>query len=425
MIERLKLINYRNLHMDEGLAFDPLTIFVGPNGSGKTNLIRAMRFLQDAWTGAEDERRGVTGFEGALARWGAGRVLDRGLNAPAVVGFDVHFGLEAGFTYAFDLDLSVAADNAVALLREAMWRWPSGRNAGLRLPFYEADLATKRGSVSRVREGGNEVAPTDIAFSTSAAPNELVAHRLQKSLEAESDIPLKEIPLFEGTRCVEDFVREWSFYDAAQMSIDAIRRASPELGVGDRLLAPSGDNLALVLFNLARDDIEYEDRIQHAVTELFPQTRCIRAVPSGRVSLTVEWYVHGIPKPFFLDEMSEGTVRMLCWAAVLFSPNIPRLIVLDEPEASLHPAWLRVLAGWIRDAARRTQIIVSTHSPDLLDYFSEERASVRVFDKDPDNPLYVRIHGVDEEGIEEKLAEGWKLGDLYRVGDPQVGGWPW
>ena len=435
MLEKITLKNYRNLHLDQGLDFDPLTIFVGPNGSGKTNLLRVLRFLQDAWISMEDERRGVSRFESAMTRWGAGRILDKSLDPPAVVSVNSHFCLQQGYRHGYDLALQVKDENTVSVRQEAMKRWADGRYPEDAFRYYDVDLAAKQSTVSIYRDvEGSDFGATRASSGKSGTQlerikdlpaNDLAVHSLQKWLEENSNIPSKNTPFFEGRRWIEDFIREWAFYDAAQMNIEAIRRANPEIGSGDRTLTPSGINLALVLFNLSRDSIDFEEKIREAMTELFPATRSLRANIIGRVSLTVEWHLRGVPKPFFLDEMSEGTVRMLCWAAILFSPKIPRLLVLDEPEASLHPAWLRVLAGWIRDAARRTQIIISTHSPDLLDHFTEERNSVRVFNKDPQNPLYTRIEMIDKEATEAKIAEGWQLGDLYRVGDPQIGGWPW
>ena len=430
MIERLTLKNYRNLHLEQGLTFDPLTIFVGPNGSGKTNLIRVLRFLQDAWTGTEDERRGINRFESAVARWGSGRILDGHLQTPAKVEMEISFRLQPGYTHKFVLELQVEDDNAVSLSKEALIRWQSKDGLlvdGSNTSYYHVDLNAGANYVSTYKKNSQKSAPEVVELAVGSLPaRQLAVHSLQTwLLENAGSRSLAGVPFYESKQLVEQYLNEWAFYDASQMNIETIRRANPELGLSDRLLTSSGDNLALVMFNLSQNDIDFKDRMRDAMCQLFPATREIGANVVGRTSLTVQWYLRDIKRPFFLDEMSEGTVRMLCWATILFSPKIPRLIVIDEPEASLHPAWLQVLAGWIRDAARRTQIIVSTHSPDLLDYFTEDRASVRVFGKDPQNPLYSRVQSINAESIEDKLAEGWKLGDLYRVGDPQIGGWPW
>ena len=219
------------------------------------------------------------------------------------------------------------------------------------------------------------------------------------------------------------FVDKWSFYNASDISSGAIRNATPKLGMRDDTLSESGDNLSLVLYNLVKEFVDFESELQEAMTQLFPRTRRLRAIEVVGTSVQLEWYVSDNKQPFYIREMSDGTIRMLCWAAILLSPKPATLIVLDEPEMGIHPKWLRILAGWITRASRKTQVILSTHSADLLDYFTEERESVYVFNTDPDNLTSNLVKPLKEEWLKPKLEEGWQLGDLYRVGDPSIGGW--
>ena len=149
------------------------------------------------------------------------------------------------------------------------------------------------------------------------------------------------------------------------------------------ILAKSGENLPAVLDNLSNHisyGIDFDERINNAMKEILPMTRRIKTSREG-MSLTVRWYFEGMEEPFYLDDMSDGTVRMLCWATILHSPILPTLLVIDEPELSLHIAWMGILANWIKQASQKTQIIISTHSPDLLDYFTDCAADVICFEK--------------------------------------------
>jgi len=208
------------------------------------------------------------------------------------------------------------------------------------------------------------------------------------------------------------------------MNIETIRHPRTEIGVIDQTLNPSGENLISVLSNLFRDHIDFEERILDAMRYLFPKTRRLRIVAEGR-TLAIQWFVNDTDTPFYIDQMSTGTIRMLCWATVLLSPKKHRLIVIEEPENDIHPAWLQILAGWIRIASRESQVIVSTHSSDLLDYFTDDAESVQVFKRSPKNPKYSIVERLDSNALSSRLDEGWQLGDLYRVHDPSVGGWPW
>jgi hypothetical protein len=187
-------------------------------------------------------------------------------------------------------------------------------------------------------------------------------------------------------------------------------------------LSIAGENLASVIDNLSYY-LDFEDALNLAIKSIFPKTRRIRAVRVGRLSLTIEWHIEGNNEPFYLNEMSDGTVRMLCWAVILHSPQFPSLLVIDEPELGLHPAWLSVLAQWIKQASEKTQIIFTTHSPDLLDHFTDRLENVYCFY--PTDANHYGLKPLSSEALKPQLEEGWELGDLYRIGDPTVGGWPW
>ena len=77
----------------------------------------------------------------------------------------------------------------------------------------------------------------------------------------------------------------------------------------------------------------------------------------------------------------------------------------------------------VKQAAKKTQVIITTHSPDLLDRFTDCLENVFCFSSV--NNTHFKIKTLSKELLETQLNEGWELGDLYRVGDPNVGGWPW
>ena len=78
--------------------------------------------------------------------------------------------------------------------------------------------------------------------------------------------------------------------------------------------------------------------------------------------LTLAWKEFGFARPFYASELSEGTLRFLWLATLLQSPGLPKVTLIDEPEVSLHPEMLRLLADLMREASARTQLIVATHS---------------------------------------------------------------
>ena len=276
-----------------------------------------------------------------------------------------------------------------------------------------------QGVLSVYNSPGQE--PTHFETLDNIPTNSLGLLTIPTLLE-KSQLPPENTPVYKIRRELIEFISKWQFYNANNMNLNSIRTVEPKIGGSDIYLSASGDNLPLVLDNLTQN-IDFEDSLNEAMKSILPKTRRLKPVRSGRLSLTVEWYFEDIKEPFYLNEMSDGTVRMLCWATILHSPLIPSLIVIDEPELGLHVSWMPLLAEWIKKAATRTQIMITTHSPDLLDHFTDCLENVLCFY--PENRTHFSIKSLSQEMLQSKLEQGWQLGDLYRVGDPTIGGWPW
>ena len=129
---------------------------------------------------------------------------------------------------------------------------------------------------------------------------------------------------------------------------------------------------------------------------------------------------------FNLSDLSDGTVKALILTLLIQIPINEGLAMLaiDEPEMNIHPAWQQIIGRWIQQSDNFKQCFISTHSPDFLDVFTEgfKRGEVSVFVFDPREECLVKK--LDYKKIKDDL-EDWELGDLYRVNDPAIGGWPW
>ena len=245
---------------------------------------------------------------------------------------------------------------------------------------------------------------------------------IPKLLELIEDLP-ETSTLYNIRRQVINLLSDWRFYSSNNMNLKMIRNAEPEIGSSEKYLNPDCENLALVIDNLIQESIDFEDQLNVIMRDIVPQTKRIRPIRTGRTRISIEWHLKNTKRPLYLDEMSDGTVRMLCWAIILNSPNLPSLIVIDEPEVGLHVQWLSYLAEWIKNAAARTQVIITTHSPDLLDKFTDRLENVHVFEaSNPEQTLF-HVKTLSRERLQDRLDEGWELGDLYRVGEPEIGGW--
>jgi predicted ATPase len=139
----------------------------------------------------------------------------------------------------------------------------------------------------------------------------------------------------------------------------------PRVGCWSPVLAHDGANLAATLATIEESDIR---ELSKVIDEAFPGSE-LRATSGSGFQLEILW--PDLQRWMKAPELSDGTLRFFCLAAALLSPKPPPLLVLNEPETSLHPKLLPPLAGLISRVAGETQIIVVTHSELLADAIAE------------------------------------------------------
>jgi predicted ATPase len=420
IISRITTKNYRNLVNEEGIELNNLNILIGSNGSGKSNLVALLEFFKNCLTPSSDlENRGITGYDNAVSKLKY-NILDACIKKPAKVNFEICFNLYPLSEIIFFLAIHI--DNGCfAVAEESLQQTNNKLTSEERFVFYKSE---PRDGIFSVINNKKESVYYKIEDYISRANLSLL--EIPKILTEKGSFYPEQVPLYKTQADLIDSVKKWQFYNANEMDLGKIRGANPKIGLNDIILEKSGENLPTVLdnlFNHIKYGLNFEERINNAMKEILPMSRRIKTTREG-MSLSVQWYFEGMETPFYLDDMSDGTVRMLCWAIILHSPILPTLLVIDEPELSLHIAWMRTLANWIKQASQKTQIIISTHSPDLLDYFTDCAGDVICFEK-AEQKGHFQAKRLPENLLQEKIADGWQLGDLYRIGDDVIGGWPW
>ncbi|MEO0601476.1 MAG: AAA family ATPase, partial [Myxococcota bacterium] len=164
-------------------------------------------------------------------------------------------------------------------------------------------------------------------------------------------------------------IRAWRFYDHLRADRDAPAR-QPRTGTWTPVLSADGADLAAALLTLRRTDAGRGwGELTAAIDDAFPGTT-VGVLEEGPF-LDVEVTQPGMLRPLRAAELSEGTLRYLMLATALLSAYPPELLVLNEPEASLHTDLVPALAGLVRRAARRSQVMVVTHSRELAEALSE------------------------------------------------------
>lgn len=177
-----------------------------------------------------------------------------------------------------------------------------------------------------------------------------------------------------------------------------------------RELNPDASNIAAFLLRLRQEHPQDYEKIKETIQIIAPFFDDFILEPTmqgASEDVRLEWRHKGRSTPFQPWQFSDGTLRFICLATALCQPNPPSTVVIDEPELGLHPFALDVLAGLIRDAADRTQLIVSTQSPTLLNHFAPPE--VIVIDRAEGASRFRRL---DTESLAEWLND-FTLGELW------------
>ena len=153
------------------------------------------------------------------------------------------------------------------------------------------------------------------------------------------------------------------------------------------------------------------EAIEDALRAAFAGFERLDFPPVAAGTLALAWREKGFSRPLYMHQLSEGTLRFLWLATLLQSPGLTALTLLDEPEVSLHPELLSLLADLLREAAHRTQIVVATHSDRLVRFLTP--SEILTMDTADDGTTWLRW--ADQLNLEKWLEE-YTLDELWRNG---------
>jgi predicted ATPase len=376
-ISSLALTNILSFR-DTSLELKPLNILIGPNGSGKSNLIAIIALLRSIPSGLGDF---------LLRRGGPEAWIWRGKpQGPS----------SAQVTYEFELDQEPlkygiafgAVNHSLVIHKEFL---VSAGNQDV--PGYLFRDATNLEIL------GESPAEGRVKSSLNWHESALAVYRN----------PLSRNPLLRSGR----MFGEIRIYEDFRTTVDDTARSGIASAAPKYPLDESGANLPLVL-----QEMDFQGSLQQVksyLRRLSDRFEDIKIRPEGGISqLYIQERGPGMVSSVML---SDGTLKFLCLMAILCDRDPPPLICIEEPESGLHPEALDLVAGALREASSRTQLIVTTHSDALVDRFTDEPETVIVCERDFDESTSFKR--LDHNNLREWLDE-YSLGDLWRRGE--IGG---
>ena len=348
MLRTLAFAGYRSLR-DVRIGLAPLTVITGPNGAGKSNVYRALRLLVDAANGTLARSIASEGGMTSVMWAGPGRQKTSGGGTRLSIGFcddAMAYELRLGYRAPgeiFQLD-PIVKEETIRTLEKPKVRLLERRNL----------TVTLRDDEGRPQTFAGELEESESILSQLVEP-----HRY----------PVLSI--------ARERVRRWRFYHQLRTDADSPLRAG-QIGTRTPVLSHDGRDLAAALETiLGSNPPELAASLHAAVADAFEGTT-LRIDGDSRGHMHVALETPGLYRPLTAAELSDGTLRYLALLAALHSLHPPELLVLNEPETSLHPSVLAPLARQIIEAARRSQVIVVSHAAPLVEAIAAAREAARV-----------------------------------------------
>ena len=143
-----------------------------------------------------------------------------------------------------------------------------------------------------------------------------------------------------------------------------------------KLPGANGEDLVSSLFDLRETDPDRFEMVEDTLAAAFPDFEKLSFPPVAAGKLSMTWKDKSFSKPIYVHELSEGTLRFLWLVTLLQSRELTAITLIDEPEVSLHPELLRLLADLMREASKRTQLIVATHSDRLIRFLRPDEVLI-------------------------------------------------
>jgi predicted ATPase len=329
-LKQVNLHNFLSLH-EVSLPFKPLTVLVGNNASGKSNILKACLVLNRLI-----QRRDTLPDSNTIQDW-------------TWVG-------EPNGQINFEIQLEI--DNKPAIYHLVLQNHLTKPICTEKLLINDVEVISVHEGKGQIRTDENKESPI-LTYSSS-----------KLALTSAGDYGNKPV-----TNLLTDFIKNWAFFNfmPEMMRRKNVLVVNPILDNIPTQLDSDGSVLKHLLFSWYENNADKFEAVSQALASSVTQFRLESLNEEGELGL-----LEGYEKPIPLDSASDGTLRLLAYYTLLNQSELPSLIAIEEPERNLHPAALVEVANLLDALAMRTQVIVTTHSAQFLDAFEKDSLGNRL-----------------------------------------------
>lgn len=353
MINRIEINGYKSIK-ELQINLERINVLIGANGVGKSNFISFFKLINEIY-----EMR----LENYSIKKGAESILHFGKkHTPELSGY-----IEFNETNGYKISLE-----------------PNDKNA----LFIKKEQATFNGNKG-------------ISFRENTWYEKTLGHNNRESQLSSSKGSI--------ARFVSEYLSSFKIYHFHDTS-DTSKLRTPAMLSDNIFLREDGDNLASFLYFLQEKHSKNFKQIERVVKSIAPYFNKFSLTPDriNEERINLEWNEVGNDDfPFNAKHFSDGTIRFIALTTLLMQPNLPEVIIIDEPELGLHPVAINKLAGLIKKASRHSQIIISTQSVNLVNNF--EAKNIITVDRQNSHSKFEKL---DSHILEDWLSN-FSLGDLW------------
>lgn len=389
---RLNVSGFRSL---KNINWEPddLNVVIGPNCSGKSNLLRLLELVSVSAQGKLGKYIQSAGGMEPLLWDGKSESIAVSFKASPVE--EWRSVEKDSLTYEIELE-RIGKTTSHRVGHELLGNYYPVDKRRTKEPFKFLERHRLSASVfdeseARLTAPEESISEEETLLSLAAGPFSANHH----------------IPPFRG------HLASWCVYHDVHVDREApIRQAA--IARPEKRVEPDGQNLIPVLHTLYTGDRDFKNDLDDAMRAAFEDEFEELVFPPAadqRIQLRVRWKSLRREQPAL--DLSDGTLRFLFLLTALASPSAAPLIAIDEPETNLHPAMLPIVAEYACDAAERSQVILTTHSPPMLDAFKDTKPTVTVTEWRDGESYFRKL----EDDLLSKWLKEYSLGSLFKSGE--------